>query len=119
MSFSYEELGLTQERFERLVRDHVPVFFLDKKEKYGPCSVEWFLERASLVERGKDGPASVFLPRGQVTQEQLLGAVQFSSVHCFYVEWEHKLEEAGGGRGLVPRLESMRFESMRLESASK
>mmetsp|Transcript_25093 Transcript_25093/g.68172 ORF Transcript_25093/g.68172 Transcript_25093/m.68172 type:complete len:404 (-) Transcript_25093:438-1649(-) len=72
MSFSYEELGLTQERFERLVRDHVPVFFLDKKEKYGPCSVEWFLERASLVERGKDGPASVFLPRGQVTQEQLL-----------------------------------------------
>ncbi|KAF5830041.1 hypothetical protein DUNSADRAFT_15082 [Dunaliella salina] len=72
ISYSYEELGLTRERFERLVIDHVPIFHLDKKEKYGPCSVEWFLERASLVERGKDGPASVFLPRGQVRQEQLL-----------------------------------------------
>lgn len=57
------------------------------QERYAPCGIDWYLERASVVTRKKDKAVAVLFPRGQVTHELL----QCEFVLCAFVASGYRL----------------------------
>ena len=63
-----EETGLTNALLDSLIKRYAPIVHLDQHEQYHMCAVEWYLERANLVENatGKSVQATpTNLPQGQ------------------------------------------------------
>ena len=47
-------MELTRAAVQRLVAQHCPVLMLHHRERYFPCSVEWYLQRCELWALPRD-----------------------------------------------------------------
>ncbi|DBB03551.1 TPA: hypothetical protein ACH3X3_010894 [Trebouxia sp. C0006] len=81
----------SDEKLKQVIAQYTPVLHLHHKERYLPCTVEWYLQRSQLwhvdaLDEKMPTKRTLVLDKGQVNVKDLL------EVQVKYPQWQLHLE---------------------------
>lgn len=94
----------SDEKLKQIIAQYTPVLHLHHKERYLPCSVEWYLERSQLwhvdaLDEKMPTKRTLVLDKGQVNVKDLL------EVQVKYPQWQLHLQIEPPARTGMPQSE--------------